>query len=78
MGKDEIEYRKTLKVLRAYIDKNKRLCDIPDDKTLAIKIHIHPVTLCLKMNGDREFTRRELWRIFKVLQFTDEEKAACM
>ena len=78
MAKKETDEQKKRKLLLAYLAKNKMLCGIPDDKTLALRLHMHPSTLCRKLKSANGFTESELRRMFKVLCFSDEEKAAVM
>lgn len=65
-------------LLIALINKNMTLKHIRTYEELAGKMGFCPATMYAKRNNPDKFTRGELWRLFRVLGFSREEKEAVL
>lgn len=71
----ESEDEKTDKLFKGIVAKNMVLCGYHTNKDLAPKMYMHINTLNYKMNDPDRFDRKELKRLFRLLKFSEEEKA---
>ena len=62
------------KLFKALTVKNMTLCGYNHNNELAIKMRMHEQTLNYKLKDPDKFTRKELRKLFTLLNFTEEEK----
>lgn len=66
------------RLFKALVAKNMTLCGYEYNTELAIKLRMGRKTLGQKLASPDRFTRKELRRLFDLLEFSEDEKGAIM
>lgn len=74
----DTQQEKQDKLFKGLVAKNMMIRGYEYNKDLAPKMHMHERTFNYKLDDPDKFTRKELRKLFNLLEFSEEEKGLVM